>query len=54
VDERPESSLRAKDTVIITPIENGGIISFRRQDGTYLHTLNTKEGFARKRADLGL
>ncbi len=54
VDEHLESSAHAKDAVIITPIENSGVISFKRRDGSYLHTLNTPEGFARKRADLGL
>jgi hypothetical protein len=54
VTEQLQSSPRAKDFVIITPMEHGGIISFKRRDGSYLHTLNTPEGFARKRADLGL
>lgn len=55
-DHRPQSftSHAAKDPVIITPLEDGGLISYRHHDGTYVHTLNTAEGFARKLAQLGI
>jgi hypothetical protein len=39
---------KAKDTVIAGRITDGGLISYKRDDGTYLHTLNTVEGFERK------
>jgi len=42
------------DAVIAAPIENGGLISFRKGDGTYIHTLNTVAGFERKLRRLGL
>ena len=45
---------RAKDTVIIGRISDGGLISYRKIDGTYLHTLNTVEGFERKLVQLGI
>jgi hypothetical protein len=45
---------RAKDTVIVGRIIDGGLISYRKIDGTYLHTLNTVEGFERKLAQLGI
>ena len=32
----------------------GGLISFRKDDGRYVHTLNTEEGFARKCRELGI
>jgi len=44
----------AKDTVLVARIHGGGLISYRRADGTYLHTLNTVAGFERKLRDLGI
>lgn len=38
----------ARDTVLVAALEGGGLISYRRADGTFLHTLNTPEGFKRK------
>jgi hypothetical protein len=38
----------AKDPVIVTPFEDGGLISYRKADGRFLHTLNTRQGFERK------
>jgi hypothetical protein len=44
----------ARDRVLIARIAGGGVISYSRADGTYLHTLNTVEGFERKLSDLGI
>jgi len=44
----------AKDTVLVARLEGGGLISYRRADGTHLHTLNTVAGFERKLRDLGI
>jgi hypothetical protein len=44
----------AKDAVIASDLGNGGLISYRRADGTYVHTLNTAEGFERKLQSLGI
>ncbi len=44
----------ARDTVLVARLDGGGLISYRRSDGTYLHTLNTDEGFERKLFDLGI
>ena len=41
-------SRRARDVVCIVCLDDGGVISYKRSDGTWLHTLNTKEGFRRK------
>ena len=38
----------AGDAVWVVCLEDGGTISYRRPAGTWLHTLNTKEGFRRK------
>jgi hypothetical protein len=44
----------ARDAVLVARLEDGGLISYRRANGTYVHTLNTIEGFARKLAQLGI
>ena len=44
----------AKDPVIVTPFEDGGLISYRKADGMFLHTLNTREGLERKLRQLGI
>ena len=44
----------ATDPVIVTPFEDGGLISYRRAGGLFLHTLNTREGFERKLRQLGV
>lgn len=44
----------AKDTVMVARLNQGGIISYRRADGSLLHTLNTAEGFERKLQQLGI
>lgn len=44
----------ARDVVVVVAFGNGGLISYKRADGTYRHTLNTDEGFARKLAQLGI
>jgi len=58
VGEGPElvegNSPRAADPVIVARTGWGGLISFRKADGRYIHTLNTEEGFARKCRELGI
>ena len=44
----------ARDTVVIAQLDEGGLISYKRADGTYLHTLNSAEGFSRKLLQLGI
>jgi hypothetical protein len=44
----------ARDPVIVTPFEDGGLISYRKADGLFLHTLNTREGLERKSRELGI
>jgi hypothetical protein len=45
----------ARDTVVVTAFgDGGGLISYRRADGTHVHTLNTQEGFERKLRELGV
>jgi hypothetical protein len=42
------SSPVAKDPVLVVPLEDGGLISYRQTDGRLIHTLNTPKGFSRK------
>lgn len=44
----------ARDPVLVMAFDGGGIISYRKPGGSYLHTLNTNEGFERKLAQLGI
>lgn len=44
----------ARDPVLVAPVEGGGLISYAKGDGRFVHTLNTPEGFARKLAQLGI
>ena len=45
---------QARDSVVIVRLDDGGIISYHRSSGTWLHTLNTEEGFRRKLEQLGI
>jgi hypothetical protein len=44
----------ARDTVLVARLDKGGVITYKRANGTYLHTLNTAEGLERKLRDLGI
>ena len=48
------SSAKAKDPVLVVPLEDGGLISYRQTDGRLTHMLNTPEGFCRKLQELGI
>ncbi len=42
------------DEVVVTPLVDGGLISYRKANGTYRHTLNDQDGFRRKLTALGV
>jgi hypothetical protein len=42
----------ARDVVVVAPLEDGGLISYKRANGAWVHTLNTAEGFERKLVQL--
>jgi hypothetical protein len=48
IEARRYLSPRARDDMWVVRLEDGGLISYERPDGTWLHTLNTNEGFERK------
>lgn len=43
----------APDPVLVVQLADGGLISYRKPDGRYLHTLATTEAFERKCRQLG-
>ena len=45
---------QARDPVLVARLQDGGIISYLRPDGTCLHTLNSLAGFNRKLLQLGI
>ena len=45
---------KARDAVVVARFGDGGLISYKRVDGTYLHTLNTAAGLERKLKQLGI
>lgn len=49
-DELPS----ARDAVHVARLADGGVVSFRRPDGSWVHTVNTPEGFRRRLARFGL
>ena len=42
----------AKDEILVVKLEDGGLVTYGRSDGSLLHTLNTEEGFHRKLGQL--
>ena len=42
------------DMVFVVRFPGGGLISFGKSDGAYVHTLNTEEGLRRRLARLGI
>jgi len=42
-----------RDPVVVVQLADGGLISYLKPDGRYLHTLATREAFARKLKQLG-
>ena len=44
----------ADDTVLVVTLDEGGVISYQKPDGLFVHTLNTPEGFRRKLRQLGI
>jgi len=47
-------SRHARDPVFVARIPGGGLISYAKPDGSFVHTLCDDEGFARKLAQLGI
>ena len=51
------NSIRRDDTsdeILIARFKDGGLISYKKTDGTIIHTLNTEEGFLKKLQKLNI
>ncbi len=44
----------ARDTVLVVELSGGGVISYRKPNGLYVHTLCNSDGFERKLKQLGI
>lgn len=44
----------SQDPIHVVPIAGGGLISYQKSSGLFIHTLNDSEGFVRKVRDLGI
>ena len=44
----------APDPVFVVPLPDGGLISYKKGSGFYIHTLCDSEGFSRKLEALGI
>lgn len=51
---REARSAQAPDCVLVAAVRGGGIISYAKKNGTFVHTLGDGVGFARKLHALGL
>ncbi len=43
---------RSRDPVLVAKFEDGGLISYKKSENEYLHTLGDASGFERKLRDL--
>jgi hypothetical protein len=48
------SAAGAPDVVLVARIDGGGLITYKKPSGLYLHTLNTEAGLRRKLDQLGI
>ena len=51
---REVPSAMSRDAIVLAEFEDGGLISYKRGDGTWVHTLNTPARFRRKLWELGI
>jgi hypothetical protein len=54
VPSRRVPSISGGDEIHLVPFDDGGLISYLRENGQWLHTLNTPRAFKRRVWDLGL
>lgn len=47
-------SPHSADRILVLKLEDGGLISYKKEDGLLIHTLGNSEGFNRKLEMLGL
>ena len=54
IARRELPSADSPDVIVLAEFDDGGLISYRRANGTWLHTLNTRTPFRRKLWELGI
>ncbi|QDT29605.1 hypothetical protein [Gimesia panareensis] len=54
VEIKQHPSAHPEEVIHIVELEDGGLISYQRQNGTFLHTLNSENMFKRKQWELGI
>ena len=47
-DRMTFSTPKARDIVCVIILDDGGIISYKKEDGFFIHTLNNTSGFLKK------
>ena len=52
IEVKKFKSKKAPDEILVVRFASGGLISYFKPDGTFLHTLNTEDGLIRKLAQL--
>lgn len=51
---RTVESVASPDLIVLAEFEDGGLISYKRGDGTWVHTLNTLARYRRRLWELGI
>jgi hypothetical protein len=54
IESREYTVAAASDPVVVAVFADGGLISYRKSNRTFLHTLNTIDGLERKLRELGI
>ncbi|MFG0239793.1 MAG: hypothetical protein ACF8CY_01890 [Gimesia chilikensis] len=54
VEIKQHPSAHPQEIIHIVELEDGGLISYQRQDATFIHTLNSENMFKRKQWELGI
>ena len=47
-------SAHQQELIFVVELEDGGLISYLRKDGSFIHTLNSQNMFKRKQWELGI
>jgi len=47
-------SINPQEMIHVVKLEDGGLISYQRQDTSFIHTLNSENMFKRKQWELGI
>lgn len=54
VEIKQHPSAHPREVIHVVKLEDGGLISYQRQDASFIHTLNSENMFKRKQWELGI